>query len=253
MESLFLLLIFSILIVLTSLVGGILPFLHTWGSNSLHLMTAFSAGVFVGATFLILIPDAVEAMEPDQALLLVMIGFVAILLFEVVLKHRHEEECEEHTSEHQHSLTSITAFVGLSVHSAMDGFALGVAVVLGHDIGTVVFLAILAHKAIDVFSLSTTFRLADIERGRALRFMVLFSLITPVAAAIAFPFIEWLQDVEVGIPLALAGGTFMYVGIYVLLPEAFHVEHKGYRAFALVVSGIAAMWLLGTILSSAGI
>ena len=48
MESLFLLLIFSILIVLTSLVGGILPFLHTWGSNSLHLMTAFSAGVFVG-------------------------------------------------------------------------------------------------------------------------------------------------------------------------------------------------------------
>jgi zinc transporter ZupT len=255
MEPIVLLLIFSALIILVSLVGGSLPLIWKWSSSQLHMMTALSAGVFIGATFLILMPEAVESMVAEEALLLVMVGFVTILFFEIVLEHRHQEECgeHEHTSDHQHVLTSTTAFVGLSIHSVMDGFALGVAVVLGEEIGTIVFLAILAHKAIDVFSLTTTFRLAEIERRTAIKFMVLFSLITPVAAAIAFPFIDWLQEIEVGVPLALAAGTFMYVGIYDLLPEAFHEEHEQYRSFALVVLGIGAMYLLGAVLHAGGL
>ncbi|MGE5379416.1 MAG: ZIP family metal transporter, partial [Candidatus Saccharibacteria bacterium] len=147
MEPLLLLVVYSLLIVIVSLVGGAFPLLRTWNSSQLHLMTALSSGVFIGATFLILLPEAVASMEPSQALLLVMVGFFVILLFETLLKYRHQDECDEHTDEHQHSLTSTTAFVGLSVHSAMDGFALGVAVVLNQDIGMVVFVAILVHKA----------------------------------------------------------------------------------------------------------
>jgi solute carrier family 39 (zinc transporter), member 9 len=253
MEPLMLLGIYGALIVVVSLIGGSLPLLWSWNSSQLHLMTALSAGVFIGATFIILIPDAVDVMDPNQALILVMVGFITILLFEVLLKHRHQDECDEHTEEHQHSLTSTTAFVGLSIHSAMDGFALGVAVVLNQEIGTIVFLAILAHKAIDVFSLSTTFALAEIDKRKGIKFMVLFSLITPIAALIAFPFLDLLKDINVGIPLALAGGTFMYVGIYDLLPEAFHEEHSGIKAIILVALGIVLMYILGTVLKSAGI
>ncbi|MBI0584252.1 MAG: ZIP family metal transporter [Methanomassiliicoccus sp.] len=252
MEPWLLLAAYSAMIIVVSLLGGSLPFLGRWTSNQLHMMTALSAGVFIGATFLILVPHAVEAMDIEQALMLVMVGFVAILLAEIIIQHRHQDECDDHTVEHSHSLTSTTAFIGLSVHSVMDGFALGVAVVLGEEIGTVVFLAILAHKAIDVFSLSTTFRLADIDKRRGLKYMLLFSLITPIAAAFAFPFIDWLEGIELGIPLALAGGTFMYVGIYDLLPEAFHEEHTQYKAFALVVLGIATMYGLSLVLHTAG-
>ncbi|MDW5562510.1 MAG: ZIP family metal transporter [Methanomassiliicoccus sp.] len=253
MDSLMLLLIFSALIVLVSLLGGSLPLLGRWSSVQLHLMAALSAGVFIGATFLILLPEAVDSMDASRALMLVMLGFVIILLIEVILQHRHREDCDEHTTDHQHILTSTTAFVGLSVHSAMDGFALGVAVVLGGDLGSIVFLAILAHKAIDVFSLTTTFRLAEIKRRTGVMYMVLFSLITPVAALVAFPLIDWLQTIEVGVPLALAGGTFMYVGIYDLLPEAFHEEHDQYKAFALVVVGIVLMYILDAALQASGI
>ena len=252
MEPLLLLGVYSILIVLISLLGGAMPLLRRWTTSQLHLMTALSAGVFIGATFLILLPEAVESMEPTRALLLVMVGFFIILVFETLLKHRHEDECEGHTDEHQHSLTSTTAFVGLSVHSALDGFALGVAVVLNQEIGMVVFLAILVHKAIDVFSLSTTFALAEIEQRRGLMFMGLFTLITPIAAFLAFPFLEVLQDVNVGIPLALAGGTFMYVGIYDLLPEAFHEEHSGLKSLSLVALGIVAMYIIASVVESAG-
>jgi zinc transporter 9 len=253
MEPLVLLFVYALSIIVVSLIGGALPLLREWSSSQLHLMTAISAGVFIGATFTILVPDAVEAMDPGQALILVMVGFVAILLIEVILEHRHQDECEGHNAEHQHALTSTTAFIGLAVHSAMDGFALGVAVVVNQEVGIVVFLAILAHKAIDLFSLSTTFCLAGYRRKKAMTYLALFSLITPAAAAIAFPLLELVQSIEVGIPLALAGGTFMYVGIYDLLPEAFHEEHSGYRAFALVVAGILLMYTIGVVVKSAGI
>jgi zinc transporter ZupT len=253
MDSLVLLLVFSILIVIVSLLGGSLPLLRKWNSGQLHLMAALSAGVFIGATFLILLPEAVEGMDASGALALVMVGFVFILLVETILQHHHQEECDEHSMDHQHVLTSTTAFVGLSVHSAMDGFALGVAVVLGEELGMIVFLAILAHKAIDVFSLTTTFRLAEIKRNTAFMYMLMFSLITPIAALVAFPLIDWLQNIEVGVPLALAGGTFMYVGIYDLLPEAFHEKHDQYKSFALVALGIVAMYVLGTVMEASGI
>jgi zinc transporter ZupT len=253
MEPLLLLVVYSLLIIVVSLIGGALPLLRSWNSSQLHLMTALSSGVFIGATFLILLPEAVGAMDPAQALMLVMVGFFIILLFETLLKYRHQDECEEHTDEHMHSLTSTTAFVGLSIHSALDGFALGVAVVLNQDIGMVVFVAILVHKAIDVFSLSTTFALAGVEKRKGLIFMGMFTLITPIAAVVAFPLLEILQNIEVGIPLALAGGTFMYVGIYDLLPESFHEEHSGIKAISLVAAGIVIMYIVASIVETAGI
>jgi zinc transporter ZupT len=253
MDTLLLLVVYSLLIIIVSLIGGAFPLLRTWNSSQLHLMTALSAGVFIGATFLILLPEAVGSMDPSQALMLVMVGFFIILVFETMLKYRHQDECEEHTDEHTHSLTSTTAFVGLSVHSALDGFALGVAVILNQEIGMVVFLAILVHKAIDVFSLSTTFALAGVEKRKGIIFMVLFTLITPIAAVVAVPLLEILQNIEVGIPLALAGGTFMYVGIYDLLPESFHEEHSGLKAISLVAVGIVIMYIIATIVESAGL
>jgi zinc transporter 9 len=109
------------------------------------------------------------------------------------------------------------------------------------------------HKAIDVFSLSTTFALAGVEKKKGLIFMGMFTLITPIAAVVAFPLLEILQNIEVGIPLALAGGTFMYVGIYDLLPESFHEEHSGIKAISLVAAGIVIMYIVASIVETAGI
>jgi len=254
MEPLALLLLFSLAIIAVSLVGAAIPQARIWSGKQLHLMTALSAGVFIGATFLILLPEASEDLgEPADAMMWVMIGFIAILLVEVILKARHEEHCDEHTNEHKHAFTSMTAFIGLAVHSALDGFAIGAALVESEDIGIMVFLAILAHKAIDTFSLSTTFSLAGIGRRHGMRVLLLFSLITPIAAAVTFPMLDTLESFSIGIPLALAGGTFMFVGIYDLLPEAFHEKRSDYLAYCLVIIGIVVMYALQTVLEGAGI
>jgi len=257
MGPLELLAVYSVAIIAVSLVGGSLPLVYRWSSSQLHVFTGLSAGFFIAAAFLILIPESVELMDAHEALLLVMVGFVAVLLVERVImtlhhgEHHHDhDEHDEHEPEvrkeceHTHALTSTTAFIGLAVHGAMDGFALGVAAMVQEEIGAVVFAAILAHKGVEVLALATTFRLAEIPVRRSMLLVGLFTLIVPAAAFAAVPLIGMMESFEVGFPLALAAGTFLYVGIYDLLPEAFHLERRGYRAFLTVVAGIVLMYIV---------
>ncbi len=249
MDIVFLLIIYSIAILAISLVGGVLPFLRDWTSVQLHLFTGFSAGVFISASLLTMIPEAVSTSNAKDALTMVLLAFIVVLFIERVILYQHRDTYkeEEEECEHDHLITSTTAFVGLSVHAAVDGFLLGAAAYEDPAIGIIVFLAILAHKGIEVFSLSTTFRLAGFNWKRGLTWVLVFALISPVAAWISIPFIQFLGTIELGIPLALAGGTFLYVGIYDLLPEAFHLEEKRYSAYLAVILGILTMYLIGLV------
>ena len=44
--------------------------------------------------------------------------------------------------------------------------------------------------------------------------------------------------------MALATGTFMYVAIMNLLPEAFHHESRKRETFGALALGIGAIWLI---------
>ncbi len=219
--------------------------------TQLHLFVGFSAGVFLAATFFDMLPEAAEQSGVESALIVVLISFIVILLLERVILYRHEEEeheKEESECDHGHLLTSVTAFVGLSVHASIAGFALGAGTVTDEAIGLIVFLAIIAHKGIEVFSLATTFRLANFSRKRGLKYVAFFAIITPIAAWLSVPLVEILGNLNVGLPLALASGTFLYVGVYDLLPEAFHQEKRRYSAFLAIIIGIVTMYLVGIVL-----
>lgn len=247
--------IYSVIILAISLLGGSLPLVYSWSSKQLHLFTGLSAGFFIAAAFLILIPESVSLMDPHDALATVMVGLIAVLLIErVILTHHHNHEHghgDEHDGdeecEHVHALTSTAAFLGLAVHGTMDGFALGIAAILEPEVGALLFTAIIAHKGIEVMALATTFRLAEIPVRRSMGLVTAFSLLVPAAAFAALPLIDLMESLEVGFPLALAAGTFLYVGICDLLPEAFHLEKRGYRAFLMVVLGIAIMWVVSLV------
>lgn len=247
LHQLLLLLIFTLAIIGVAFIGGILPLLKNWSSVQLHLFTGFSAGVFIGAAFLHMIPDAIDLMETGTALAFVLVGFVIVLLAERVVFYEHREECTEEC-EHEHLLTGVTAFIGLMVHSAIAGLSLGVAVVVDQTLGMIVFLAIIAHEGVEVFSLSTVFRLAGLKKKKILVYVGMLASVKPIFAWIAVVAMDLVSGIELGIPLALAAGTFLYVGIYDLLPESFTEEKKRYSGFVTVIIGVAVMYGAGLLI-----
>jgi zinc transporter ZupT len=237
------LILYTVVIFSVAIIGGLPPIFRNWSDRQLHLFIAFGAGVFLGAIFLHLLPDALSEGPIDIASSMVLFGFVIILLVERIFFGSHRIHCGEDCG-HRHEVVGIVALIGLSVHSITAGFGLGVGMV-DPDLGLVIFIAIIAHKATAAFSLSTIFQLANFPLKKTLGLILLFSVMTPLGAIISLPFIEKLRDVSLAIPTGITAGTFLYVATIDLVPEAFH-SSNGERAssFIWMVLGIFVMFLI---------
>ncbi|KAH9389711.1 hypothetical protein TYRP_007258 [Tyrophagus putrescentiae] len=114
---------------------------------------------------------------------------------------------------------AFTATVGLMVHSAADGIAMGAAATTAHaDVEMIVFLAILMHKAPASFGFVSYLLSEGIDRSRAKRYCYLASFVTYFGiSASAKEALSYYN--ATGISLLFSAGTFLYVAAVHVLPE----------------------------------
>ncbi|XP_053201546.1 zinc transporter ZIP9-like [Panonychus citri] len=122
--------------------------------------------------------------------------------------------------------SKVTATIGLVVHAAADGVALGAAATTSHtDVEMIVFLAIMLHKAPAAFGLITFLMHEGLDRKKLRNHLLAFSLAAPVAAFVTYFGInqsaqETLSDYNAtGVAMLFSGGTFLYVATVHVLPE----------------------------------
>jgi hypothetical protein len=85
------------------------------------------------------------------------------------------------------SRKSRSAMVGLVVHAAVDGVALGSAVANGDStLGMIVFVAIMLHKAPSSFGLASYLLHNGMSRARVQRRLFIFSLAAPLGAVATY-------------------------------------------------------------------
>jgi zinc transporter ZupT len=228
---------FVAVILLFSVVGCVLPFLRKWKSDHLHLFVAFGAGVFLGAVFFHLLPNVKGSKD---AFVFVLAGFLFVLLFEQLTAKHHDDDCG-HDCPHRHDVVGMAAFVGLVVHSLTAGFALGLSALSNEVLSAVLFFAIIAHKAVGAFSLATVLRLSSFSTWKSAMLLIVFSLMTPLGAVVAYLLMSDMRLVSIQIPTALAAGTFLYVATMDLLPEAFHIKGRRTGAVLSMFLGLGVM------------
>ncbi len=249
-------------ILLGALAGGALPLFASIRRSDLLL--SFSAGVMLGAAFFHMLPEAVEGAGA-RAVPFVLVGFLALYLLErfvlihlcaeplpnarlstrsggeVVLHQGHVHEdgtgCDVHTF-------GLAAFLGLSLHTVVDGFALGAANA-SPGIGPLVFVAIVAHKVPSSFSLSAILRHEGYSRGRALAMNATFALMIPVGAA-AYLVLRRAVHAEAftSIALAASAGTFLHLSLSDILPDLHRRGGSKVRLSGALLGGLALMWAI---------
>ncbi|MCL2148067.1 MAG: ZIP family metal transporter [Methanomassiliicoccaceae archaeon] len=236
--------VFIALILIVSFGGAYLPMTFRATDKQMHLMIAFSAGVFLGILMLILLPEALHESEEGgfdemQVMYLVLAGFLVMFIVDFLFKHYKQSKCscEECVDHHSHEVTSISAFVGLSIHACFDGLALAAAFVIGEEIGLMMLAAVCLHKAAEVFSLSSAFMLAGRKRRSAI-YLTAFCLVTPVAAVASYLFLWEVGSGVAGLAFAFSAGVFMFVTMLHMIPEAFHRKSLDIRSLALLLLGL---------------
>ena len=232
-------------IVAIVLAGGALPLLFRWTDRWLHAALAGSTGIFLGATFLHLLP-ALAATEIDgehapshsgdtTLWVFVLIGVLAVYLIEALVFRAGDAD--------RHTSVGYAAFFGLSVHSLSEGIGYSAAALLPELVGPIL-IAMLAHKAFEAFSLASVFQLAGFSRGRIFGTVTAFSLMTPVGILLGGIFTRTLGAFGIAVVTALAAGTFLYVCLCELLPEVFHHREDGLLKIVLLFAGVGLMLLL---------
>jgi zinc and cadmium transporter len=246
---------YSAAILLGALAGGSLPLIGA--ARRSDALLSFSAGVMLGAAFLHILPEAVEGAG-YRAIPWALVGFLGLFLLErFVLVHvcgepgpvpgaaghgrsgRDDDHgatgCEVHT-------LGIAAFVGLSAHTLVDGFALGAA---SQDVGLgfLVFIAILAHKIPSSFSLSAILAAEGYRRRRALAMTAAFALMVPAGAAVYFG-VRGLVRVEsfTANALAASAGTFLHIAFSDILPDLHRRGGSRLQLSLALLAGVATMW-----------
>jgi zinc and cadmium transporter len=189
----------------------------------------------------------------------VLFGFLTLFLLErFVLVHvcaeptAGEPAAEDHTG-HKHAegatgcdvhTMGLAAFVGLSIHTLIDGFALGAATVQPR-LGLLVFLAILAHKIPSSFSLSAILRAEHYQRGTTLLLNVIFALMVPLGALICIGLRGAFQATAfTPFALAASAGTFLHLSLSDILPDLHRRGESKAKLTAALLAGIGLMWAL---------
>lgn len=218
-----------------SFAGGVVPLLRRWTPSELQLLISVSAGIILGVVFVELLPDLSRTTPYFFAAALG--GFMLLLVLEkFVFIHPHE------TEELAGRRSGLTAYIGISFHSVLDGIALGSSTMIPEFAPSVVF-AILAHKIPDTFSLSSILQFFGYTRRRTLWMIACFSLLTPLGGAIALWLLRGVTPATLGLLIGVASGTFLFIATSDLLPHA-HEHHEGrFRKLAAVLAGIAVIAL----------
>ncbi|CAF92781.1 unnamed protein product [Tetraodon nigroviridis] len=169
-----------------------------------------------------------------------VLGFVFMLLVDQIgSSHVHSTEDPESA---RVASSKITTTLGLVVHAAADGVALGAAASTSQtSVQLIVFVAIMLHKAPAAFGLVSFLMHAGLERNRIRKHLLVFALAAPVLAMLTFvglsqvnmglePRPKWPQACKeqqrgaVGhqrhrVAMLFSAGTFLYVATVHVLPE----------------------------------
>ncbi|KAL0983707.1 hypothetical protein UPYG_G00131600 [Umbra pygmaea] len=243
---------------------GLIPLLFKLSEKSLKFVSIFGAGLLCGTALAIIIPEGVELLLesvnarpcssmsapaanqnasdsgvrgqnagegdlPSKGLpvrffigVSLVVGFTLMFLVEQLSSYCSINDPRTGMS----NRTSLTATLGLVIHAAADGVALGAAVASSQvTVQVMVFLAVILHKAPAAFGLVSFLMHAGLEKQHIQKHLLAFSAAAPVLAISTYFTLNASGGSSqhrlsaIGIGMLFSAGTFLYVATVHVLPE----------------------------------
>lgn len=227
---------------LSTLAGGVVALRTT---TQLGLIIALGAGVRIGAAFFDLAPEsATELGSIDGAMLFAGIGFLAFYLLERITLLHVGHEAGHPVERHEH--VGALGAGGMSVHSFLDGIAVGASFHASTELGVIVATVVVLHDFSDGIATVSVLLANDASRAVAFRWLVI-DAIAPVAGALV-ALVLTIEGSVLGAILGLFVGFFLYVGAAELLPEA-HRKGRGDLVMMGTVAGAAFIFAVTRLVS----
>lgn len=220
---------------LANVAGGlVLTLRREWNELLLKYFVALGAGFMLAATFLRMLPESLELS--DDAPVLILAGYFLVHFFEhTVAPHFHFGE-EVHGEVMMDPAVSMSALVGLSIHTFFDGVSIASGFLVSVPLGLLIFFAVFLHKFPEGFTVASI----ALASGRGPRGAVTATMIlggATLLGVLGMHYLAW----AVPYALPLSTGVTLYVAASDLMPEV--NEERGIRMALVVFLGVALFYL----------
>lgn len=228
----------SLIISLISLLGGIILFWkRLWTKNAGTHLVSFAAGVMLTASFVDLLPEALEEAGDNNIFMPVFFGIVVFFFLERFVLWFHH-----HDSHHGTKPAPILILLGDGVHNFIDGVAIAAAFLTNPSLGVVTTLAIAAHEIPQEIADFSVLVHGGLSKTKALLFNLVSALTALIGAIGGYYFLENLKGM-VPLLLAFTAGMFIYIACSDLIPEL-HKDFQKQKSWVQSIPFIAGAFLL---------
>ena len=219
--------------------------------KNIGILGAFAAGVLITTSLLDLLPQTFRLATAVNVLLedvmaLTVVGFLFLyIISKLVISHAFTADGEY--TEVKHPLGGLFATSELSVHSFIDGLAIGFGFEADIHVGIVIAIAVICHDFTDGLSTVAVMLNSGNSLKSSIR-MLLLDAIAPVLGAFVAFFIE-VQQYYIVLLLPFFAGGFLYLGASDLLPEA-HEKNPQIRTVIACITGFVLIFVLTFVLTN---
>lgn len=221
---------------LATFIGGSLALRF---EKKIHLILGFSAGAVIAVALIDLLPEALEIggqyHTPSTITAVAVFGFAMFMMLDRLFTTSAEEE-EGHCG---HGYRGHLGAGSLTVHSFLDGVAIGLSFQVSAALGAIVAVAVLVHDFSDGVNTVNLSVLGGGEHHVARRWLAADALAPLIGIGSTFFFT--LPESYLALVLALFSGFFLYIGASELLPESHH-RHPRLFTSLMTVLGMLVMF-----------
>ncbi len=222
----------------------------------LSIALGFSAGVMLYISFIELMPEALEMLEPvhghDMAAWIMTAAFFAGVFFigvidRLVPEHENPHEARKVEEVHQGidrgkmQRMGIFAALAIAIHNFPEGMATFFATLADPTLGIAIAVAIALHNIPEGIAVAVPIYYATGSRAKAFWLSMATGLAEPLGALIGFLILRpFMSPTMMGFIFAFIAGIMVFISLDELFPAAKEYG-KGHLAIYALVAGMLIM------------
>ncbi len=237
---------------LSTTIGAVLGiFVKEPGPRFMALTLGFSGGVMVLVSFVELLAGGIEAIGFGPAHVAFFAGMLGMFLIDFLIPHEYMAEHDrtgEAGTKDKLLKTGLLVALGIGIHNFPEGMATFAGTLQDLSVGVAIAVAIAIHNIPEGLAVSAPIFAATGSRRKAFLWSFLSGLAEPAGAAVAaLVLLPFLNDVVLGMMLAVVAGIMVFIALDELVPVArsFGQEHLSILGVVIGMAVMAAsLWML---------
>lgn len=246
-NSVVILILLTLLGSVAGLVGGAVFLIkRKWSETLSFYAIPFAAGVLLSVSVLHLIPEASEQIG-TKAFMITLLSFLGSFIFEKYFASLHHHE--GHSDTMQKTTIPLVIF-GDTIHNFIDGVAIAAAYLVSPGLGLTVAFSTFLHETPHEIGDFGVLVSRGWSRRKTFTANLLSSLATIPGAIVVYYLFPNAGEGSVAWLLAVAAGTFLYLGASDFLPEIGEHDNKRdtFIKILLVIVGVFSIYFLSQLL-----